>query len=84
MTALDKTDSESLFCNSVYIQEEEWPDHFKESSKKMVEMCGGVPLAIIITAGFIGRTSAELSLQSGKLNKTILSESDQFYSASKQ
>jgi thiol-disulfide isomerase/thioredoxin len=82
MVALDKTDSESLFCNSVYIQEEEWPDHFKESSEKMVEVCGGVPLAMIITAGFLGRTSAELSLQSEKLNKTILPESDQFYSTS--
>jgi disease resistance protein RPM1 len=82
MIPLDETDSKSLFCNSVYVQEEEWPDHFKESSKKMFEVCGGLPLAIIATAGFLGRTSAELSLQSEKLNKIILSESDQFYSES--
>jgi disease resistance protein RPM1 len=50
MIPLDETDSKSLFCNSVYVQEEEWPD----------------------TAGFLGRTSAELSLQSEKLNKAIL------------
>ncbi|KAF8662300.1 hypothetical protein HU200_056507 [Digitaria exilis] len=82
MIALDETDSKSLFCNSVYVQEEEWPDHFKESSKKMLEVCAGLPLAIIVTAGFLGRTSAELSLQSKKLTETILSEFDQFHSDS--
>ncbi|CAL5079554.1 unnamed protein product [Urochloa decumbens] len=81
MIPLDETDSKILFCNSVCAQEE-WPDHFKESSKKVFEVCGGLPLAIILTAGFLGRTSAELSLQLRKLNKTILSEFDQFHSES--
>ena len=64
MIPLDETDSKSLFCNCLYIKEEEWTDHFKESSKEILEACGGLPLAIIVTAGFLGRTSAELSLQS--------------------
>ncbi|OEL26061.1 Disease resistance protein RPM1 [Dichanthelium oligosanthes] len=80
MIVLDATHSKRLFCSSAYVQEEEWPDHFKESSNKIFEVCGGVPLAIIITAGFLGRTSTEMSLQSKKLNKTILSEFDQFHS----
>jgi disease resistance protein RPM1 len=63
MNALGQTDSKSLFCNSVYVQETEWPDHFKESSNKIVELCAGVPMAIIITAGFLGWTSEELSVQ---------------------
>ncbi|CAL4991855.1 unnamed protein product [Urochloa decumbens] len=84
MISLNETDSKTLFRSSVYVQEEEWPDHFKESLNKMVQVCDGVPLAIIITAGLLGRTSAELSLQSKKLNGTILSESDKLYSASQE
>ena len=80
MIALNETDSKSLFCNCLYVEEEEWPDHFKESLKEILEACGGLPLAIIVTAGFLGRTSFELSLQSEKLKKAILSEFDEFYS----
>lgn len=79
MIALNETDSKSLFCNCLYVQEEEWPDHFEESWKEILEVCGGLPLAIIVTAGFLGRTSAELSLQSEKLKKAIPSELDESY-----
>ncbi|CAN6226737.1 unnamed protein product [Urochloa humidicola] len=82
MMALNETDSKSLFCNCLYVQEEEWPDHFKELSKEILEVCGGLPLAIIVTAGFLGRTTAELPLQSEKLKRAIPSEFDEFYSES--
>ncbi|XP_047072080.1 disease resistance protein RGA5-like isoform X1 [Lolium rigidum] len=82
MMALNETDSKSLFRNCLYVQEEEWTDHFKELSKEILEVCGGLPLAIIVTAGFLWRTSAELPLQSEKLKKAIPSEFDEFYSES--
>lgn len=74
MMSLGEDNTRSLFLNNVYVQEEEWPDHFKESSKKLFKVCGDVPFAIIITAGLLGRTSAELSARSDRLTKTILSE----------
>uniref|UniRef100_A0A0E0AS90 Thioredoxin domain-containing protein n=1 Tax=Oryza glumipatula TaxID=40148 RepID=A0A0E0AS90_9ORYZ len=82
MITLDEADSEILFRNSIYVQKgEEWPDHFNESSKKVLQLCGGVPMAILIAAGLFGRIYAELSVKSGNLNKTTLCESNQSYSA---
>ncbi|WVZ49360.1 hypothetical protein U9M48_000727 [Paspalum notatum var. saurae] len=82
MIPLDETYSKSLFHNSLYVEEEKWPDNFKQCSKKMLELCAGVPMAIIIAAGLFGRSCEELSVQSEMLIRTILSELDQFYSAS--
>jgi disease resistance protein RPM1 len=82
MAGLKETDSKNLFCNIIFVDEEEWPDNFKESSKKVLEVCAGVPMAIIIAAGLLAKTPAQLSVQSEKLNRIILSESDQYYSES--
>ncbi|KAJ1277117.1 hypothetical protein BS78_05G269900 [Paspalum vaginatum] len=82
MVPLDETYSKSLFRNSVYVDEEKWPDNFKECSKKMLGLCGGFPMAIIIAAGLFGRSCEELSVQSEMLIKTILPELDQFCSVS--
>lgn len=79
MRALEDIDSKMLFRSCVYAEEKDWPDHLKESSEKMFKVCGGVPLAIIASAGgVLGRTSEEqeVSEQSKKLNETILSEFD--------
>lgn len=87
MRALEDIDSKMLFRSCVYAEEKDWPDHLKESSEKMFKVCGGVPLAIIASAGgLLGRTSEEqeVSEQSKKLNETILSEFDKLHPESQE
>lgn len=76
MIALDETNSGSLFRNIAYVHEKQWTGHVKESSNEMLELCGGVPMAIIIRAGLSAHTTTKRAAKS-----TPILSFDQSYSA---
>ncbi|KAL6908048.1 hypothetical protein ACP4OV_002218 [Aristida adscensionis] len=71
MKALGHDDSRSLLLHKISIPKEERPVDFEEVSNTMLNMCGSMPLAIIVTAGLLTRKSAEVG-PSKVLQKSML------------
>ncbi|KAL6654513.1 hypothetical protein ACP70R_007978 [Stipagrostis hirtigluma subsp. patula] len=59
MKSLSDNDSKTLFYSKIPDSEKHWP---LEVSGEMLKMCGGMPLAINLTAGLLFRKSASLPL----------------------
>lgn len=73
MEALSKKDSQILFLSKIKaLEEQEKGASFEEVSDYMLNMCGGMPLAIIIVAGLLTRKSEELA-ELKMLEKSTLS-----------
>jgi len=53
MKPLDDDHSRKLFYNRLYGSESYCPEHFKEVSTEIVEICGGLPLATISIASLL-------------------------------
>lgn len=75
MKALNDCDSKRLFHSRISVPEEDWQLDLKVY-ENMMQMCGGTPLAIVVTAGLLSLNFAKPS-QSSILEKAILSVSNQ-------
>jgi disease resistance protein RPM1 len=60
MEALSKNNSRILFLSKITPEKENGAD-FEEVSGNMLNMCGGMPLAIIVASGLLARKSEELA-----------------------
>ncbi|KAL6654263.1 hypothetical protein ACP70R_007728 [Stipagrostis hirtigluma subsp. patula] len=76
MKSLNKDDSRSLLLGTISVRKEERPIDFENVCEHMLDMCGGLPLAIIITAGLLTKRSSELG-PSKVLEKSMLFLMDQ-------
>lgn len=53
MKPLGRADSKRLFLERIFGSEEKCPEHLRSVSKKIIEKCDGLPLAIIFISGLL-------------------------------
>ncbi|CAM0943968.1 unnamed protein product [Alopecurus aequalis] len=79
MEALTKENSKILFLSkTIALHEEEPWTGFEEDSCYMLEMCGGMPLAIIVAAGLILTRNPETPAELKMLRESIYSSSKKY------
>lgn len=74
-------------CRSLYlelIRQEERPAEYDEVTMNMVDVCGGIPLAVTVTAGLFGMKSEELAELERMFGKSVNLSSLEQYSTSER